>query len=166
MVNSRKSVKGLSSKRNPYSLSNNFEKQNPGSEGLTAEFYFCFWEYVVTPLKDYSNDAYQRSEMLLSQRRDTLLLKNWRPITLFRKIATKCFCLTLSSMHLVWKQLIFVYPDRMISRAKYNQWDNTCYHFDLVHKISVLVKVRTTAMILDWRPLKITWLCWLSTCLM
>ena len=64
----------------------------------------CFWEYVATPLKDCLNDAYQCGEMSISQRRgvisllpkknkDTLLLKNWRPITLLNidyKIATKC----------------------------------------------------------------------------
>ena len=64
----------------------------------------CFWDYVAVPLKDCLNDAYQRGEMSISQRRgvisllpkknkDTLLLKNWRPITLLNidyKIATKC----------------------------------------------------------------------------
>ena len=39
-------MKELSSKRNAYSLSNVFEKQNPGFEGLTAEFYMCLWECV------------------------------------------------------------------------------------------------------------------------
>ena len=80
------------------------KNKTAGSDGLTAEFYLCFWDCVAIPLKDCLNDAYQRGKMSISQRRgvisllpkknkDTLLLKNWRPITLLNidyKIATKC----------------------------------------------------------------------------
>ena len=69
------------------------KNKTPGSDGLTAEFYLCFWDYVAIPLKDCLNDAYQCSELSISQKRgvisllppknkNTLLLKNWRPITL------------------------------------------------------------------------------------
>ncbi|KAL9978081.1 hypothetical protein ACROYT_G015562 [Oculina patagonica] len=80
------------------------KNKTPGSDGLTAEFYLCFWNDVVGPLIDCFNDAYQKGEMSISQRRgvislipkknkDNLLLKNWRPISLLNtdyKIATKC----------------------------------------------------------------------------
>ena len=80
------------------------KNKTPGSDGLTAEFYLCFWNDVVGPLIDCYNDAYQKGEMSISQRRgvislipkknkDNLLLKNWRPISLLNtdyKIATKC----------------------------------------------------------------------------
>ena len=45
------------------------KNKTPGSDGLTAEFYLCFWDYVAIPLKDCLNDAYQRGEMSISQRR-------------------------------------------------------------------------------------------------
>ena len=61
-------------------------------------------DYVAIPLKDCLKDAYQCDEMSISQRRgfisllpqkkkNTLLLKSWRKITLLNidyKIATKC----------------------------------------------------------------------------
>ena len=85
-------MKDLSQKKNVYPLSNNLRKTK--HQVLMG----------ATPLKDCLNDAYQRGEMSISQRRgvislfpkknkDTLLLKNWRPITLLDigyKIATKC----------------------------------------------------------------------------
>ena len=72
----------------------------------------CFWEYVATPLIDSLNDAYYRGEMSISQRRgvisslpkkkkDTLLLKNWRPISLLNvdyKIATNCIAKRLEKI--------------------------------------------------------------------
>ena len=88
------------------------KNKTPGSDRLTAEFYLCFWEYVATPLKDCLNDVYHRGEMSISQRRgvisllpkknkDTLLLKNWRPINLLNidyKIATKCIAKRLEKV--------------------------------------------------------------------
>ena len=81
------------------------KNKTPGSDGLTVEFYLYFWEYVKTPLKDCSNDACQRREMSISQRRgvfpccqkrtDTLFLKFWRTITVLNndyKNATKMYC--------------------------------------------------------------------------
>ena len=88
------------------------KNKTPGSVGLTMEFYLCFWEYVATSLKDCLNDPYQRGEMSISQKRgvisllpkknkDTLLLKNWRPITLLNihyKIATTCIAKRLEKV--------------------------------------------------------------------
>ena len=84
----------------------------PGSDGLTAEFYLCFWNDVVGPLIDCYNDPYQKGEMSISQRRgvislipkknkDNLLLKNWRPVSLLNtdyKIATKCIATRLEKV--------------------------------------------------------------------
>ena len=83
-----------------------------GSDGLTAEFYLCFWGEVASPLIDCYNDAYQTGEMSITQRRgvislipkkkkDNLLLKNWRPISLLNtdyKIATKCIAKRLEKV--------------------------------------------------------------------
>lgn len=33
------------------------KNKTPGSDGVTVEFYLCFWEYVATSLKDCLNDA-------------------------------------------------------------------------------------------------------------
>ena len=68
------------------------KNKTPGSDGLTAEFYLCFWEYVATPLINCFNYAFQCGEMSISQRRgitsltpkknkDTLLLKNCGPVS-------------------------------------------------------------------------------------
>ncbi|KAL9986569.1 hypothetical protein ACROYT_G000737 [Oculina patagonica] len=101
----QKSCEGLITEEECLAALKTFEKnKTPGSDGLTTEFYLCFWDSVVTPLIDCLNEAYHRGEMSISQRRgvisllpkknkDTLLLKNWRPITLLNidyKIATKC----------------------------------------------------------------------------
>ena len=102
----QKSCEGLITQEECLSSLKTFAKnKTPGSDGLTAEFYLCFWEYVATPLIEHClNDAYYRGEMSNSQRRgvisllpkknkDTLLLKTWRPISLLNvdyKIATKC----------------------------------------------------------------------------
>ena len=109
----QKSCEGLITEEECLSSLKTFEKnKTPGTDGLTAEFYLCFWEFVVTPLTDCLNDAYCRGEMSISQRRgvislfpkknkDTLLLKNWRPISLLNidyKIATKCIAKRLEKV--------------------------------------------------------------------
>ena len=105
MPNSKTSAKVLLLPMNVCLFSKLLQKnKTPGSDGLTAEFYLCFWNDVVGPSIDCYNDAYQKGEMSISQRRgvislipkknkDNLLLKNWRPISLLNtdyKIATKC----------------------------------------------------------------------------
>ena len=88
------------------------KNKTPGSDGLTAEFYVCFWDEVSSPLINCFNDAYQTGEMSITQRRgvislipkknkDKLLLKNWRPISLLNtdyKIATKCIAKRLEKV--------------------------------------------------------------------
>ena len=50
------------------------KNKTPGSDGLTAEFYLCFWDYFAIPLKDCLNDAYQCGEMSISQKRGVISL--------------------------------------------------------------------------------------------
>lgn len=109
----QKICEGLITEEECLSALKQFSKnKTPGSDGLTAEFYLCFWDYVAIPLKDCLNDAYQCGEMSISQKRgvisllpkknkDTLLLKNWRLITLLNidyKIATKCMAKRLEKI--------------------------------------------------------------------
>ena len=77
--------------------------KSPGNDGLTKEFYVCFWEDLDSLLVDTLNYAFQYSELSTSQRqavitliekkgRDKRLIKNWRPISLINvdtKIASK-----------------------------------------------------------------------------
>ena len=76
----------------------------PGTDGLSAEFYLCFWNEISNPLIDCLNHGALLEELSISQRqgiislipkknKDPLLLKNWRPISLLNtdyKLATKC----------------------------------------------------------------------------
>ena len=79
--------------------------KTPGTDGLTAEFYLCFWKEIRScPLIDCLNHGALQGELSISQRqgiislipkkdKDLLSLKNWRPISLLNtdyKIATKC----------------------------------------------------------------------------
>ena len=50
------------------------KNKTPGSDGLTAEFYLCFWGEVASPLIDCYNDAYQTGEMSITQRRGVISL--------------------------------------------------------------------------------------------
>ena len=71
----QKVCEGLITEEEFLSALKQFSKnKTPGSDGLTAEFYLCFWEYVATPLKDCLNDAYQCGEMSISQRRGVISL--------------------------------------------------------------------------------------------
>ena len=71
----QKVCEGLITEEECLSALKQFSKnKTPGSDGLTGEFYLCFWEYVATPLKDYLNDAYQCGEMSISQRRGVISL--------------------------------------------------------------------------------------------
>lgn len=88
MVNIRKLAKDSSPKNN--ACPHSFRKiKFPGSDGLTAEFYSCFWDYVAIPLKDCLNGTYQRGEKSISQRRGviSLLPKKNRHSSL-KKLAT------------------------------------------------------------------------------
>ena len=67
--------------------------KTPGNDGLTIELYDKFWPLISKQLVDSFNFAYENNLMSVSQRqgnikfipkpnKDTLLLNNWRPITL------------------------------------------------------------------------------------
>lgn len=77
--------------------------KTPGSDGLSAEFYQTFWEFMGEDITECLNDVYIHGELSESQRLAliTLLYKknsiydlgNWRPISLLNvdfKIITKC----------------------------------------------------------------------------
>jgi len=75
----------------------------PGNDGLTIEFYKRFWNEIGECLVESFNYSYKYGELSSSQRqavitlldkkgKDSLLLKNWRPISLLNvdyKIITK-----------------------------------------------------------------------------
>ena len=71
------------------SMSNN---KAPGGDGLSPEFYKCFWPDLKNLLIDSLNEGYYKGELSQSQRQgiltllfkkgDRKLLDNWRPISL------------------------------------------------------------------------------------
>ena len=77
--------------------------KSPGSDGLTTEFYKIFWKHIKTYIINSFNYSLKIGELTELQKqsiitllpkpnKDTLLLENWRPISLLNvdyKIATK-----------------------------------------------------------------------------
>ena len=101
-------------KENAYSAIKAFQRnKTPGTDGLTAEFYLCFWKEISCPLIDCLNHGALQGEPSISQRqgiislipkkdKDLLPLKNWRPISLLNtdyKIATKCIAKRLEKVN-------------------------------------------------------------------
>ena len=71
----QKICEGLITKEECLSALKQFSKnKTPGSDGLTVEFYLCFWDYVAAPLKDCLNEAYKCGEMSISQKRGVISL--------------------------------------------------------------------------------------------
>ena len=80
-----------------------------GNDGLTKEFYVCFWEDLGSLLVDTLNYAFWYGELSTSQRqavitliekkgRDKTLIKNWRPISLINvdtRIASKSLAIRI-----------------------------------------------------------------------
>ena len=78
--------------------------KSPGNDGLTKEFYVCFFNEISTYLLDALNLSFAYGQLSNSQRqamltliekkgKDKIYLKNWRPISLINvdtKIASKC----------------------------------------------------------------------------
>ena len=78
--------------------------KSPGNDGLTKEFYICFFDEISKHLIDALNLSFAHGHLSNSQRqaiitliekkgKDKRYLKNWRPIPLINvdtKIASKC----------------------------------------------------------------------------
>ena len=83
--------------------------KTPGNDGLTKEFYVCFFGEVAPPLVNSLNYSFKVGELSTSQKqavitliekkgRDRRLVKNWRPISLMNvdtKIPSKALALRL-----------------------------------------------------------------------
>ena len=48
--------------------------KSPGNDGLTKEFYVCFWEDLGSLLVDTLNNAFQYGELSTSQRQAVITL--------------------------------------------------------------------------------------------
>lgn len=68
-------------------------KKSPGSDGLTVEFYLCFWDLIKDHLLSMYNECINRQEMTTTMKqglitlipkpgKDPLTIENWRPISL------------------------------------------------------------------------------------
>ena len=66
--------------------------KSPGSDGITAEFYKCFWNEINDLVVGSLNEGFHKKELSLSQQQAVLTLlhkkgpktslDNWRPISL------------------------------------------------------------------------------------
>ena len=66
--------------------------KSPGLDGLTPEFYKCFWKSISTPFCDMVNESFSKKTLpdslttavisLLHKKGERYLLKNYRPISL------------------------------------------------------------------------------------
>ena len=98
------SCEGLFNKRECWeALSSMKNGKSPGNDGLTREFYVCFFDEICDFLIEALNESFNIGQMSNSQRqavitliekkdKDKRLLKNWRPISLINvdaKIASK-----------------------------------------------------------------------------
>ena len=85
--------------------------KTPGSDGLSAEFYKCFWKDIKDLVINSLNEGFEKNELsetrkqgiliLLHKKRDKRLLDNWRPISLLNidyKIAAKVICKRLQNV--------------------------------------------------------------------
>ena len=86
--------------------------KSPGYDGFPIEFYKVFWHDIKSPLLNSLNASFERGEMSDSQKsgiisllpkkeKDTLFIKNWRPLTLLNcdyKLATKCIASRLKNV--------------------------------------------------------------------
>ena len=86
--------------------------KTPGNDGLTAEFYKCFWNLLGQQLTDSLNFSFENGELSNSQKqavirlidkkdRDRRYIKSWRPISLLNvdvKIASKALASRLEKV--------------------------------------------------------------------
>ena len=91
------------------SMNNN---KSPGNDGLSKEFYICFFEKLADPLIQALNQSFMEEEMSISQRqavitliertgKDKMYIQKWHPISLINvaaKVASKCLALRLKNV--------------------------------------------------------------------
>ena len=81
--------------------------KSPGNDGLSKEFYLCFFDMLGSTLMESLNYAFEKGELSSSQRqavitliekkgKDKRYLKNWRPISLLN-VDTKILSKALST---------------------------------------------------------------------
>ena len=99
-------------KRECWDALSSMNNNSPGNNGLSKEFYICFFEKLVDPLIQALNPSFADGEMSNSQRqavitlieikgKDKRYLQNWRPTSLINvdaKVASKCLCLRLKKV--------------------------------------------------------------------
>ena len=86
--------------------------KSPGTDGLSKEFYKYIWKDIKRYLTNVLNFNYINNKLSIAQReglitlipqkdKDTLLIKNWRPVTLLNqdyKLATKAIAKRICSI--------------------------------------------------------------------
>ena len=86
--------------------------KTPGNDGLTKEYYICFFKQLGRLLVSTLNYSFYHGEMSTSQRqaiivliqkkdRDSRLIKNWRPISLINvdaRIASKALAMRVKKI--------------------------------------------------------------------
>ena len=107
------SCEGLLTKRECWeALSLMKNGKSPGNDGLTKEFYACFFDEINQFLIEVLNESFNTGQLSTSQRRavitlverkdkDKRTIKNWRPISLIKvdaKIASKILALRMQKV--------------------------------------------------------------------
>ena len=100
----REVCEGLITRRKCWDALNAMKNgKSPGNDGLTKEFYVCFFNEICSPLIDAINYSFDVGQLSTSRRqalitiiekkdKDKRYIKNWRPISLINvdaKIASK-----------------------------------------------------------------------------
>ena len=94
------------------SLSLMKNRKSPGNDGLTKEFYVCFFDEINQFLIEAMNESFNTGQLSTSQRqaaimliekedKDKRMIKNWRPISLINvdtKIASKVLALRMQTV--------------------------------------------------------------------
>ena len=145
----RNRCEGIIRKRECWdALSSMNNNKSPGNDGLSKEFYICFFEKLANPLIQALNQSFVDGEMSISQRqavitliqkkgKDKRYIQNWHPISLTSagchcfdlinvdaKVASKCLALRL-------KKVIHTYTHRQSSnciftRAQHRRISKAC----------------------------------------
>ena len=93
-------------------LSSRRNSKSPGSDGLSKEFYICFFDEIHNYLSESVNYSFIHGQLSHSQcqamitliekkDKDKRFLKNWRPISLINidaKIASKCLAFRIRNI--------------------------------------------------------------------